>query len=139
MKILFICTSNSACSPMAEGLAKQIFGKNAEIFSAGLKPANAVHPLAFLVMKEINIDISSYKPKAIENISLSKMDIVVRLSGTEHCSQHVINPLHYFWEIIDPTSPYLTASEQLEMFGHGRDILKKKIIKLERSLFSRGH
>ncbi|AOU64473.1 arsenate reductase ArsC [Legionella pneumophila] len=139
MKILFLCTSNSACSPIAEALAKQIFGKNAEVFSAGSNPANRVHPLAMLVMKELDIDLGSHTPKSIENINLSKMDVVITLNEEENSHKSAGNPMHYFWNILDPASPYLTASEQLEMFGHVRDKLKKKIMQLERSLISRGH
>lgn len=138
MKILFLCSYNSSYSPIAEGLAKQIFGTNAEIFSASLKPENAVHPLAFLVMKEVNIDISTYIPKAIEKINIGKIDVIVALNEESNTHQ-LTKSLYYSWDVMDPSSPYLAASEQLEMFGHIRDSLKKNIIKLERSLFSGGH
>jgi len=37
-----------------------------EVFSAGTKPAEFVHPFAIKVMAETGIDISQNKPKPVE-------------------------------------------------------------------------
>jgi arsenate reductase len=41
---------------MAEGFLES-FNPNIEVYSAGTKPADKVHPKAVQVMKEINIDL----------------------------------------------------------------------------------
>jgi len=49
---------------MAEAIL-QSFDSALQVFLAGTKPANAVHPLAVEVMQEIGIDISSARPKSV--------------------------------------------------------------------------
>jgi len=62
--ILILCTGNSCRSQMAEAIL-QSFDSALQVFLAGTKPANAVHPLAVEVMQEIGIDISSARPKSV--------------------------------------------------------------------------
>jgi len=64
-KIYFICTGNSCRSQMAEGFAKQLFGPNWEVASAGIE-THGVNPLAVKVMQEIDVDISRQTSKLID-------------------------------------------------------------------------
>jgi arsenate reductase len=75
-RILFICTGNSARSQMAEGMVNSLFQDKFEAKSAGLKPTK-VNSYAIEVMKEIGIDISHHRSKAISEFYGKKFDIVV--------------------------------------------------------------
>ena len=75
MNILFLCVANSARSQMAEGLARQIFGKGATVLSAGSAPST-VNPLAIQVMQEMGIDISRQQSKSVDTIDLKSVDLV---------------------------------------------------------------
>ena len=55
MKILFLCVANSARSQMAEGLARNIFGRKVEVLSAGSEP-KVVNTYAVRAMEAIGID-----------------------------------------------------------------------------------
>ena len=57
MRVLFVCTHNSARSQMAEGFLRHIGGDAFEAYSAGTEPG-ALNPLAVEVMAEEGIDIS---------------------------------------------------------------------------------
>lgn len=48
-RILILCTGNSCRSQMAEGILKS-FDPSLEVYSAGTKPAEKVHPKAVQVM-----------------------------------------------------------------------------------------
>lgn len=61
--VLILCTGNSCRSQMAEALLRKYHGDRFEIHSAGMQPAERVHPLAVQVMAELGIDISRQKPK----------------------------------------------------------------------------
>jgi arsenate reductase (thioredoxin) len=75
-KVLFLCTSNSARSQIAEGLLRNLYGDIYEAFSAGATPTT-IHPLAVKVMKEIGIDISGQSSKSIEEFRGKDIDLAV--------------------------------------------------------------
>ena len=64
-RVLFICQHNSGRSQMAEAFLRQRFGDAFEIESAGLEPAEAIHPLVAEVMREIGVDLSAKKPQSV--------------------------------------------------------------------------
>ncbi len=64
VRVLFVCTHNSARSQMAEGMVRAWGGGRFEAFSAGTE-ASAVRPEAIAVMREIGIDISGHTSKTI--------------------------------------------------------------------------
>ena len=57
LRVLILCTGNSARSQMAEGLLKNMAGDRFEVFSAGTKPVG-LNPNAVMALEEIGIDIS---------------------------------------------------------------------------------
>jgi len=57
IRVLILCTGNSARSQMAEGLLRHDGGASFEVFSAGVSPTG-VRPEAVAAMREIGVDIS---------------------------------------------------------------------------------
>ena len=76
VKILFLCTHNSARSQMAEGLLRHYYGEKFEVFSTGATPTR-VNPFAIKVMAEIGIDISTQRSKSIDEFRGKDIDLVV--------------------------------------------------------------
>ena len=62
MRVLILCTANSARSQMAEGLLRHEAGPSCEVSSAGTRPTQ-VRPEAIAVMREAGIDISGHHSK----------------------------------------------------------------------------
>jgi protein-tyrosine-phosphatase len=62
--ILFLCVANSVRSQMAEGIARSVAPAGVIIRSAGSRPM-VVHPEAIAVLKEIGMDISGHRSKAV--------------------------------------------------------------------------
>ena len=76
-KVLFLCTQNSARSQMAEAILNDK-GKGKFIaFSAGNQPADDINIYAKIVMKEMGIDISNYKPKSIQQFLNEEFDLII--------------------------------------------------------------
>ena len=66
-KVLFICVHNSARSQMAAALLNKTCGEFFEAHSAGLEPGE-LNPLAMEVLREIGIDISKNKTRAVFDV-----------------------------------------------------------------------
>jgi len=70
MRLLVLCTHNSARSQMAEGWLRRHTaeaGLDAEVWSAGTE-ATAVKPEALRVMREVGIDLSDHTSKALRDV-----------------------------------------------------------------------
>ena len=123
--ILFLCVANSARSQLAEGLAKSVFGENAEIQSAGSRPGK-LNPFAIKVMQEIGIDISMHYSKSIDDLSptfVIALDYIITLCAEELCPTMVApNAKKLHCPFADPATPEsLSNVEMLEQFRETRD------------------
>ena len=76
MTILILCTGNSCRSQMAEGFVQRAL-PGAEVYSAGTDPAGRVHPMAIKVMQEEGIDLSSHRPKLVDQFLSRSFDYVI--------------------------------------------------------------
>jgi arsenate reductase (thioredoxin) len=76
VRVLFLCTHNSARSQMAEGLLLHLAGDRFEIHSAGTE-ATRVRPLAIRAMDEVGVDISGQEPKTLERYLGEQFDCVI--------------------------------------------------------------
>jgi arsenate reductase len=76
MRVLILCTGNSARSQMAEGLLRHIGGDRFQVVSAGTAPSR-VRPEAMAVMREIGIDISGHRSKSVEEFAGQAFDLVL--------------------------------------------------------------
>jgi arsenate reductase len=121
--VLILCTGNSCRSQMAEGFLRS-FDTSLEVYSAGTKPAEAVHPLAIKVMREEWIDISLNKPKSVDEFLEKAFDYVVTVCGgaKESCPTfigEVEHRLHLGFD--DPAEATGTKEEILAVFRRVRD------------------
>ena len=80
MNVLILCTGNSCRSQMAHGFL-QSFDQNIRICSAGVCPAEKVHPLAVEVMSEVGIDISRHTPSPVTTYLNDTRDYVITVCG----------------------------------------------------------
>jgi arsenate reductase len=118
LKVLFLCTHNSARSQIAEALLN-LKGKDRIIaYSAGSEPAEEINPLAVKVMQEIGIDISGKKPKPIENYINKPFDLVITLCdrARNQCPALSGNAVRGHWGIDDPEYFEGTDEKKLKHF-----------------------
>ncbi|HSN49832.1 MAG TPA: arsenate reductase ArsC [Bacteroidales bacterium] len=129
-RILILCTGNSARSQMAEGIMRSLSDGKLEIFSAGTKPADKVHPMAIEVMKEIGIDISTHHPKSVDQFLDESFDLVITVcdSANESCpffSGDVKQRIHMGFE--DPAAVVGDKEVILASFRSVRDQINEAI------------
>lgn len=130
MKILFLCVANSARSQMAEGLARDLFGGEAEIMSAGSRPAT-LNRLAVRVMDEAGIDISGQHSKSVDSLPASfiySLDAVITLCADEVCPVLPVPVEKIHWPFPDPAAANGSDSDVLAAFRHVRDAIRNKLI-----------
>lgn len=132
MNILFLCVGNSARSQIAEGLAREILGKNNLIESAGSIPTGKINPNAVWAMNEIGIDISSQYSKSIEDLEKSFMDnldFVITLCAEEVCPILNNNAKKIHWMNEDPANVNFSDTQSKAAFIKVRDNLYNLIKK----------
>ena len=123
MRYLVLCTGNRCRSQMAHGILKHIH-PDAEVCSAGVRPASEVHPLAVKVMSEIGIDISGHYPKNVSEYLGQSWDYVITVCGgaKENCPSFtgkVAMRLHIGFD--DPDAFTGTESEIIDEFRRVHD------------------
>jgi arsenate reductase (thioredoxin) len=76
IRVLFVCTGNSARSLMAEAVLRHHGGSRFEVHSAGTEP-KGVNPLTRRVLAEAGIDASFARSKSVEEFLGQTFDYVV--------------------------------------------------------------
>ncbi len=78
--VLFLCTGNSARSPMAEALLRRRSGGQVDVASAGSRPKPALHPnTARVLRKEYGIDLEPRQPQSLDAVAGRRFDYVITL------------------------------------------------------------
>lgn len=104
IRVLFLCTGNSARSQIAEALLTKKGGDRFVVASAGTSPANEVRPEALAALRALGIDWSAAKPKGLDRIIDSEWDMVITLCDRAHesCPNLPSRPVTAHWGIPDP-------------------------------------
>lgn len=77
--VLFLCTGNSARSPMAEALLRRRVD-GIEVTSAGSHPAPRLHPNTTRVLREdYHIDLEPRQPQSLDAVAGRRFDYVITL------------------------------------------------------------
>lgn len=121
-KVLFICTHNSARSQMAEGYLNATYSEQYEALSAGTE-VTRVHPLAIVAMKEIGIDISHHRSKALIEFFDLDIDLVVTVCDSANAACPMFPGAKKMIHVSFPDPSGATGSEedQLNLFRQVRD------------------
>lgn len=117
IRVLFVCTHNSARSQIAEALLGRYGGDDFEVASAGTE-VTRVNPYAVRVLGELGIDWSSARSKAITEFLDQRFDYVITVCDRARETCPVFpgseNTLH--WGLDDPSEVEGTDEEKLAAF-----------------------
>lgn len=129
-RVLFLCTSNSCRSQMAEGLVNHFLTGMWEAYSAGTSPAGYVHPMAIQVMSELNIDISGNRSQSTDEFRNTGLDLVVTVcdDAAENCPVWLGSGRVVHIGFPDPAKATGTDSERLIVFRRVRDDIQAKVL-----------
>lgn len=127
IRVLFLCTANSARSQMAEALLKRASGGRFVAGSAGSHPGGTVHPDAIATLAERGIDWSG-SSKGIDQVASEGWDVVITVCdhAREHCPILPGTPIQVHWGIPDPAA-VAEASERKQAFHEAANWLEDRI------------
>ena len=128
LRVLILCTGNSARSQMAEGLLRNMAGDRVGVASAGVALTH-VRPEAIAAMKEIGIDISSHRSKSIDELITQAFDYVITVcdNANQHCPVFPGACRRIHWSIEDPAAIKGQDSIRLAAFREVRDELRERL------------
>jgi arsenate reductase len=128
LKILILCTGNSARSQMAEGLLRHLAGDRIDVASAGVAPTQ-VRPEAIEAMKEIGIDISNHRSKSTEEFTAQPFDYVITVcdKANQQCPVFAGASRRIHWSTDDPAAVAGSDDIRLEAFREARNELRKRL------------
>ena len=122
--MLFVCVGNSGRSQMAEGFFNHLANGKARAISAGTKPARAVDPKTIEVMREVGIDISAARPKALIMEMLDQASRVVTMG----CGAEGVCPASFVetedWQLEDPKGKPIDDVRRI------RDDIRARVVRL---------
>jgi arsenate reductase (thioredoxin) len=126
LRVLFLCTHNSARSQMAEGLLRDLAGDRFEAFSAGTE-ATRVRQEAVSVMAEIGVDISAQESKTLERYLGEPFERVITVcdDANEACPVFPRARDRLHWSFPDPSR--VEEEGRLRAFRDVRDEIRARI------------
>jgi len=105
---------------MAQGFAESLGKGKLEVYSGGSHPSSQIDPLVIEVMKEKGIDLSTKRPKGLNDLPPIEMDYLITMGCEETCpavpARKIIE-----WEIPDPKGRPIDEVRRI------RDMLEAKV------------
>ena len=127
-KVLFVCVHNSGRSQMAEAFFNRTAEGKAQAVSVGTRPAAHTDKTVVEAMREVGIDISQQKPKALTAEMLEGADRVFTMG----CDVEEVCPASFVptedWKLED------SEGQPLEKVRKIRDEVRARVEVLIRSL-----
>ena len=119
IRVLFVCTGNSARSQIAEALLERIGGADFDVESAGTEP-RGVNPYAVRALAARGIDWSTAESKPVERFLNDRFDYVITVCDRARQSCPVFpgdhNSLH--WGLDDPAE--VEGSDEVKLAAFER-------------------
>lgn len=124
--VLFACTHNAVRSPMAEALAKRLYGMRAYFDSAGVQ-GGEVDGFVLAVLDEMGVDLHRHHVKTLEDVDPGEFDLIITLSPEAHhaaleLTRDVATSVEY-WPTPDPSAVEGDREIRLHAYRGMRDAL----------------
>ena len=133
IRVLFLCTGNSARSILAEATLRAWAGRRFEAFSAGSRPAGAVNPFALAQLADEGMPTARLRSKSWDEFATTEaapMDLVVTVcdsAAAETCPVVFGDFLRAHWGLPDPAAVEGDDESRREAFRQAHRIVKARI------------
>ncbi len=128
LRVLFLCTHNSARSQMAEGFLRSMAGDRFEVASAGTE-ATRVHPLAIRAMADVGVDLGGHTSKVVDGLVEEPWDYVITVcdAASEACPVFPKKTRRLHWSFADPSQAAGNDDQRLDAFRRVRDQIRRRV------------
>ena len=129
MRVLFLCTGNSARSQMAEALMNKKAHGRFVAESAGSHPAARVNPFAVQALRDIGIEWAGHSPRGVDGLVDQHWDFVITVcdKAKEACPILPGHPVHAHWGMEDPADVEGSDETKARAFTASRVLLARRI------------
>ncbi len=117
IRVLFVCTGNSARSIMAESLLRKHGGSAFEVFSAGTDP-RGINPLTIRTLEEAGLPTKGLSSKSVTEFLGQEFDYVITVCDNARQSCPVFPGSHqgFHWGYEDPAEATGSDEERMAAF-----------------------
>ena len=117
VRVLFVCTGNSARSIFAESLLRRVGGDDFEVFSAGTEP-RGVNPLTLELLRDSEYPTAGLSSKSVQQFLGQEFDYVITVCDNARESCPVFPGAHesLHWGYDDPAAVEGTDDERRQAF-----------------------
>jgi len=128
LRVLFVCTHNSARSQMAEGFLRAYGGNRFEAFSAGTEAAG-VRREAIRAMAEVGIDIAGQASKTVDRYLGERFAFVVTVcdQAREACPVFPGADETAHWGFDDPSDAQGDEEARMAVYRRVRDEIARRV------------
>ncbi len=135
LKVLFLCTHNSARSIMAEALLNDMGAGRFKAYSAGSSPRDnqQPNPLGLQVLQKAGISTEGLRSKSWDEFATPdapQMDLIITVcdnAAGEVCPIWLGHPATAHWGYADPSEGDGTDEQQLEAFRQTLHAMKRRL------------
>jgi protein-tyrosine-phosphatase len=105
IRVLFLCTGNSARSQMAEALLRHADAQHFEVFSAGTDP-KPINPLALNALEHAGVAVNGLYSKSLSDLENHRFDVVITLcdKAAQECRHLPHSSEVLAWNFEDPAT-----------------------------------
>jgi len=119
MRVLFLCTGNSARSQMAEAILRHLSNGAVDVASAGTKPQPAIHPMAKKAIQQLlNITMGEQWPKSLDEFVGQRFDVVITVcdAAAAECPAFPGAASQLHWSFEDPAAAIGSEDQRQRFF-----------------------
>jgi arsenate reductase len=135
LKVLFLCTHNSARSIMAEALLNAMAGHRFKAYSAGSSPREnqQPNPLGLRVLQEMGVSIEGLRSKLWDEFAAPttpQMDLIITVcdnAAGEVCPIWPGHPATAHWSFADPSEGEAPEAEKLNAFRTTAALIQQRL------------
>lgn len=131
--VLFACTNNVIRSPMAEGIARLLFGDRIYVTSVGIRTGGEPDHFAIEAMDELGIDMAKHEARSFDELQDTSFDLVISLSPEARAKvaefTRTIAADTEHWPLPDPSMVEGSREVRMNAYRSVRDDLVMRIKK----------